>query len=112
MVAVPVENPSVTIGNETIVFPVRMEPGMFLEFNSPSDCKLFGPKGELIKAVITEGTIPSLSAGKNKISFGCKPAGQINPRVQVTVISHGEPLIDPNDNLSAGNVQKAGNKAK
>ena len=92
MVAVPVENPSVTIGNETIVFPVRMEPGMFLEFNPPSDCRLFGPKGELIKEVIIEGTIPSLRAGENKVSFGCKPTEQVNPRFQVTVISYGEPL--------------------
>lgn len=92
LVAVPVENPSVTIGNETIVFPVRMEPGMFLEFNSTTDCRLFGTKGELIKEVIFEGTIPSLRAGENKVSFRCKPTEQVNPRFQVTVISYGEPL--------------------
>jgi hypothetical protein len=92
MVPVLVENPSVTIGSEKILFQVKMEPGMYLEFKSASDCKLFGKKGEFIKDVSFEGTIPTIRDGENKISFNCKSEGGINPRVQVTVISEGIPL--------------------
>jgi hypothetical protein len=92
MVSVATENPSLTIGDEIIGFPVRMEPGMYLEFRSSSDCKLFGPKGELIQDVKIAGTVPTIKEGENQISFKCKSTGQINPRVQITVISQGKPL--------------------
>lgn len=93
MVSVTIENPSLVIGNERITFPVRMESGMFLEFCSPSDCKLYGPKGEFLQEVQVEGDIPVLKEGENEIAFHCKGPEGINSRVQVTVISEGNPLI-------------------
>ncbi len=92
LVPVVTENPSITIGDEKIVFPVSMEPGMYLELRSPSDCKLFGPKGNFIKDVSVEGNVPSLRKGENKISFTCHSIGKYNPRFQITVISEGKPL--------------------
>ena len=74
-----------------------MEPGMYLEFRSSSDCKLFGPKGEFIKDVRIEGNIPELKKGENLISFKCSPTGKANPRVQVTVISEGKPIDNTSD---------------
>ena len=87
-----VENPSITIEGETIVFPVRMESGMYLEFFSANDCKLYGSKGELLAEVKPEGSIPTLVKGSNEISFAGKGPNEINARVQVTVISEGDPL--------------------
>lgn len=55
---------------------------MWLEFNSPDDCKLYGPKGE----------IPILAPGENEISFSGRGSQGINSRVQVTVISEGVSL--------------------
>lgn len=92
MVAATIINPAVIINGERIVFPVQMEPGMFIEFNPASDCKLYGPKGELLKEMVITEKIPSLVPGKNKISFTCDAPGTVNPRVQVTVIGEGEPL--------------------
>jgi hypothetical protein len=92
MIPKEISNPSVTIGGEKLTFLIKMEPGMYLEFSSENDCKLFGPKGEFLKDVQTEGKIPELKKGENKIAFTCKSTGRENPRVQVTVISEGIPL--------------------
>jgi hypothetical protein len=92
MVSGNIENPSIMIGGEKVVFPVRMESGMFLEFRSADDCKLYGSKGELLKEVTPQGTIPYLAKGDNEISFSGEGSKQINTRVQVTVISEGNPL--------------------
>jgi hypothetical protein len=92
MVPATIENPSVSIGGEKIVFPVRMESGMYIELNSPNDCKLYGSKGELLREIVPEGKIPYLIPGENEISFSCDGPKDMNARVQVTVISEGEPL--------------------
>ncbi len=87
-----IENPSVTIAGEKVVFPVRIESGMYLEFRSAEDCKLYGSKGELLKVVKPEGRIPELKNGKNEILFAGEDSEEYNTRVLVTVISEGNPL--------------------
>jgi hypothetical protein len=92
MVPVTITNPSVTVGGETIVFPVEMESGMYLELKSQNDCKLYGPRGELIKEVSVSGKMPELQPGENEVSFDCEGTAGISSRVQVTVIGEGDPL--------------------
>ncbi len=93
MVSATIDNPSITIGGEKIVFPVKMKSGMYLEFRSRTDCKLYGSKGEFLQEVSIEGKIPTLDAGYNEISFTCDGPEGVNARVQVTVIGEGEPLV-------------------
>lgn len=92
LVSVAIQDPGIAIGDEKIVFPVKMEPGMYLEFRSQDDCKLYGPKGEFLQDVPVEGRIPVLRNGDNEVSFTCEGGKGVNPRVQVTVISEGKPL--------------------
>jgi hypothetical protein len=92
IVSCTIENPSITVGEEKIVFPVKMESGMYIEFKSSADCKLYGSKGEFLKDIPVQGKIPALNPGKNEISFTCDAPTGINPRVQVTVIDEGKPL--------------------
>lgn len=88
-----IENPSITIGGVKIVFPVRMESGMYLEFRSSADCKLYGSKGEVIREVIPEGIIPNMATGENEISFSCKGSKGISTLMKVAVISEGKPIV-------------------
>ena len=81
-----------TIEGEKIVFPVKMDPGMFPELNSQNDCKLYGPKGELLQEVKIDERLPLLKQGNNEVSFTCDGIKDISSRVQVTVISEGKPL--------------------
>ncbi|MDO8993381.1 MAG: hypothetical protein Q7U83_09970, partial [Daejeonella sp.] len=87
-------NPSIMIGTEKIIFPVSMESGMYLEFKSETDCKLYGPKGEFIKEVQVQGKVPALRTGENQISFGAEPNSGVKPRVQLTIITEGKPLLN------------------
>ena len=93
MVPVTIKNPEVTVNGQRIVFPVTMESGMVIEFNSMNDCKLYGSKGELIREVKVEDTIPSLVPGENEVSFSCNGPENVNSRVQITMISKGDPVI-------------------
>ena len=92
MVPATISNPAFSIGGETVIFPVKMESGMFLEFYSPDDCVLYGSKGEFIQRVAIKGNVPVLKPGNNEVSFTCEGPEGINPRVQVTVIGEGNPL--------------------
>lgn len=92
MVPVTIENPEITVNGQKIVFPVKMESGMWLELNSATDCKLYGPKGELLQEVKIEGEIPALIPGENNITVSGKGVPGINSRAQVTIISGGESL--------------------
>lgn len=94
IVSTTIVNPSIMVGNEKIIFPVSMESGMYLEFNSKTDCKLYGPKGEFIKDVEVQGEIPTLRAGENKLSFGAELNSGVKPRVQLTIITEGKPLLN------------------
>jgi hypothetical protein len=92
MVPLTITDPSVTIDGEKLVFPVRMESGMYLEFRSKENCRLYGPKGEFLQDVKIEGNIPELKKGENELSFTCNSQNGISSRVQVTVIAEGNPL--------------------
>jgi len=83
-------NPRVSCGGRTITFPVDMESGRYLELRSASDCKLYGPTGELICKVEPQGDIPFLELGENSVKFSCEPPAGLNPRANVSVITAGD----------------------
>ena len=93
MVSTTIKNPAITVGGEKIVFPVTMQTGMYLEFNSPTDCTLYGSKGEKLQDLVIEGRIPVLKPGDNNITFTCDQPDGLNPRVLVTTITKGDPVI-------------------
>ena len=83
-------NPAVTLSSKTITFPVQIESGQYLEFRSPSDCKLYGPAGEVLGDVTPQGGAPLLESGDNQIKFTCEPPAGLNPRAHISVISRGD----------------------
>lgn len=82
-------NPKVTVGGETITFPVEIESGSYLEFRSMDDCKLYGSDGALLTEVKPEGNVPLLAPGENPIAVECTTDSGANPRAYVTVITKG-----------------------
>ena len=102
LVKVKLRQPAVTVGDKTITFPVEIESGCYLEFHSVSDCKLYGPQGELISEVEPQGDTPIIKAGENQVKFTCLPVrcaqtgdipNDISARAYVTVISQSESLL-------------------
>jgi len=92
MVACTVKNPAVTINGKTVILPVEMPSGSYLELNGSNDCVLYGSKGEVIASVSPKGPIPLLSAGQNQVQFSSDVAGGPAPRVRLTLTSHGQAL--------------------
>ena len=87
-----IKNPRISINGKPITFPVDLDTGSYLEFNSTSDCKVYGPEGELLCEVEPAGEVPVLEEGDNEVSFDCDKQGDVIPRARVTTISQGEPL--------------------
>ena len=85
-------NPSLTLGETTIAFPVEIDSGSYLELSPASDCKLFGPQGQLLADVQPQGDLPLLATGDNPIRFACEAPPALSPRARVTVITRGTPL--------------------
>jgi len=85
-------NPAITVGGKTIVFPTEIESGSYLEFHSMSDCKLYGPEGELVGEITPSAEAPVLTEGNNVVEFTCETPAGVSARANVTVISEGDPL--------------------
>ena len=86
-------NPSITIGGNALAFPVTLESGDYLEFRSVEDCKVYNAKGDMVKAVVPEGTVPTLEPGDNVLRFAVSaPKDGPRPRLRVSAITSGEPF--------------------
>ncbi len=85
-------DPSVTIAGRTITFPATIGTGCYLEYRSPTDCRLYGRKGELISEVEPQGDAPVLEPGPNTVEFRGRGPESINVRARVSVISLGDLL--------------------
>ena len=93
LVKAKLRNPRITINGKTITFPVEIESNCYLEFVSPSDCKVYGPAGELVGEVTPLGEVPTLEAGMNRVEIACDATPGVSARVNVTVISRGKQPI-------------------
>lgn len=87
------ENPKVRIHGKEIVFPVRMLPGMYLEFLDWTNCKLYSKEGKLLSSVQPTGDLPELKPGENHIELTLSPTGNLIPRADINVMMKGK-LID------------------
>jgi hypothetical protein len=90
LVSAKLINPAITISDKTIVFPVEIESGCYLEFKSASDCKLYGQNGELLQEITPQGDMPLLEEGGNQVKFNCDVSNNVNARSYVTIIGRGE----------------------
>ena len=89
---VVLKNPAIEGGGRRILFPVALESGCSLEFESPSDCRLYDERGVMLQRVKPQGDVPTLAAGANELRFACEGPTGLSTRAKITVISSGEPL--------------------
>jgi len=90
IVSARIKNPKIAIGGKTLTLPVEIESGSYLEFRSMTDCKLYGPGGELLGEVKPVGDVPTLSAGDNAVRFECESPSGLQPRANVMMIAMGD----------------------
>lgn len=99
--AATVKNPALTVNGQTLILPVAVPSGSWLECNGPEDCVLYGSKGERLRQVTAKAPWPVLRAGSNELQFACDSPDGASPRVKVTVFSRGEILGDTSSGASA-----------
>ena len=92
LVKARIRNSRLTIGDLTLLLPVEMESGSYLEFNAADDCKVFGPDGSFLQEVKINGPTPALASGVNQLRFTCDISSSVNPRVRITTATLGESL--------------------
>ena len=90
LVSATLVDPAVAIAGQTVILPGEIPSGHYLELMSADDCKLYGPKGELVRRVKPEGAIPTVQPGDNEIHFEAKTTTGHSLRAYVTVITGGE----------------------
>jgi hypothetical protein len=94
------KNPSIEINGKKLTFPVEMESGSYLEYNSPTDCKLYAPDGKELAKVTPQGEAGELAESKikkgtsvaNKLRFSCDGQTNVRPRVRVSVFCEGKAM--------------------
>ena len=89
---VVLHHPTVTLGDRTLVFPVDLESGMYIELESADDCRVYDERGNLLKWLEPLGDVPRLASGDNKLTFACRGTDGFRSRAEVTVIACGPPL--------------------
>jgi hypothetical protein len=82
-------HPAIRVGDREVVFPVEMESGCYLELNGPGDCRLYGPKGRLLRQVKPRGELPVLASGENAVRFRCDAPAGVSARAGVNVWTLG-----------------------
>jgi len=94
LVRARLSNFRVTLGAQTLRFPVALESGAYLELRTPDAAQLYDAAGALVQEIQPEGQVPLLAAGVNTLQFACdrEGSGTYYPRVRVTTIRVGPPL--------------------
>ena len=90
--SVAVKNPRLTVGGQTVEFPVELKTGSWIECNGPDDCAVYGPKGESLGKVKPPGDWPKLGKGANTLESTFDAGDAISPRMRVVTFAHGEEL--------------------
>ncbi len=94
-------HPALEIGGRKLVFPVDLESGMYIEFESMDDCRLYDQRGNLLQWLKPQGEVPAMAADDNQLSFHCAATEGFQSRAEVTVITSGAPLGErmPDDQI-------------
>ena len=66
---VVLHNPTIEIGSRRLVFPVDLTSGMYIEFESPDDCRVYDERGELLQWLKPQGDVPVLESSDNQVDI-------------------------------------------
>ena len=84
--------PRLTVGGRSVMFPVDLESGQYLEWLEDG-CILYGPQGEILRQVAVDGELDDVPPGDHDVQFRCEPAPDgLRQRARVTLFSRGVPL--------------------
>lgn len=83
--------PTVTVNGVSVTFPVVIESGWYLEYESP-DWALYNTDGLAIAKGSVDSTALQIKQGENTVEFSCSPLEPFKPRAYVTLMLKGDPI--------------------
>ncbi|MFV1967491.1 MAG: LamG-like jellyroll fold domain-containing protein, partial [Pirellulaceae bacterium] len=89
---VTLHHPTIERGGKRLTFPVDLESGMYIEYASPEDCRLYDERGELLQWLQPQGDVPNLQKGESEFTLAGTGTPGFRSRAEVTVIARGSPL--------------------
>jgi len=87
-----VRNPGLSVNNESITFPVTLEPDWYLEYQGSGAARVFDPNGHTKTTVRPDRPAPTLRKGRNEVRFFCDRGKNQGESVKVTLVTRGDPL--------------------
>lgn len=92
-----ISEPSITLNDRTLAFPVTLTAGQYVEYvpgggNRGGTASVYGPDNALVRKVDLRAIAPTLPSGGADLQVQCRTADGAAPRVAVTVITRGERL--------------------
>lgn len=91
--SVTLQNLTIEVGGKSMVIPIELASGSYVEFRGPSDCTVYDATGEPVQQVSPMGDFPIAAPGENEISFTCEGPPDLPHRLRVTTILVGDPLL-------------------
>ena len=77
---------------ETIVFPVTLQPGWYLEYAGGEEVRVFDPNGFTKAEVRPVGMAPTIDNGDNPVTFFCDPGEMRGQTAKIRFVTRGDPL--------------------
>ena len=95
-------NPTIEADGKRLVFPVELESGMYIEFESIDDCRVYDERGNMVQWLRPKGEVPVLRSNQNGLVFTCEGTDGFRSRAEVTVITGGSPVrgVMPKDKIN------------
>ena len=98
------KNPALNLNGRTLVIPLTLKSGQFLELEPSGQCLHYDEKGDRLAILrpVPLADWPALQSGQNRVSFACDkpPAG--SARAEVTLISSDAPFGESNPHTQIG----------
>ena len=85
------KNPTVTVNGRSVVLPVALESGSYVELRG-GKCVKYDAKGVPAAEFAPEGAVPLLKKGENFIRVGAESSAPTSARAEATVIGEGDRL--------------------
>jgi hypothetical protein len=89
---VVLRNPTIESGGRRLVFPVELDSGMYIEFESPDDCRVYDERGNTVRRLHPKGAAPVVPTGQSQFAFSCESTDGFRSRAEITVITCGTPF--------------------
>lgn len=89
--SLPLRNPTLRVNDQSVTFPVQLEPDWYLEYDGSAKARVFDPNG-FTKAEVTISRVPGLRRGPNAVELSCDRAEGRGETAKVTLATQGEPL--------------------